>query len=67
MAMKNFETPGFAPLSTEDIQNLGGGGLVTSLLTTVEGVINPIGALLDSLISSLPLPALPGLPSLPSI
>lgn len=65
--MKNFETPGFTPLSAEDVQNLGGGGLVTSLLTTVEGVVNPIGALLDSLISSLPLPALPSLPGLPSL
>ncbi|HEX9512495.1 MAG TPA: hypothetical protein VF939_18510 [Puia sp.] len=65
--MKNLETAGFAPLSTEELINLDGGGLVTSLLTTVEGIVNPLGALLDSLISSLPLPTLPGLPGLPGL
>jgi len=65
--MKKLETPGFTQLSIEETENLGGGGIVTSLLTTVEGIVNPIGALLDSLISSLPLPALPGLPSLPTL
>jgi len=62
--MKNLQTTGFTPLSTEDLQNLDGGGLITSLVTTVEGLVNPLAALLDSLISSLPLPGLPTLPGL---
>jgi len=47
--MKNLETTGFTPLSAEDLQSLDDGGLVTSLLTTVEGLVNPLAALLDSL------------------
>jgi len=65
--MKNLETAKFAPLSTEELQNLDGGGLVTSLLATVEGILNPLAATLDSLIASLPIPALPGLPGLPGL
>ena len=65
--MKNLEMSGFTPLSTEDLQSLDGGGLITSLLTTVEGLLNPLAALLDSLIGSLPLPTLPGLPGLPGL
>lgn len=62
--MKNLQTDGFTPLSTEDLQNLDGGGLFTSLLGTVEGLLNPLATLLDSLIGSLPLPGLPTLPGL---
>ena len=62
--MKNLEMSAFAPLSTEELMNLDGGGLVTSLLGTVEGILNPLAALIDSLIGSLPLPGLPTLPGL---
>jgi len=62
--MKNLEMNGFTPLSTEDLQSLDGGGIITSLVNAVEGIVNPLAALLDSLVGSLPLPALPTLPGL---
>ena len=63
--MKSLELTGFTQMSTEDLQNVDGGGLITSLVGQVEGLINPLATLLDSLIASLPIPALPGLPGLP--
>lgn len=65
--MKKFGTAGFTALSNEDLQTLDGGGTITDLLNTLEGIINPIGAQLDTLLSGLPLPALPGLGGLGSI
>lgn len=54
-------------LSIEELQNLDGGGIIITLVTTVEGLVNPLAALLDSLVSSLPLPTLPALPGLPGL
>lgn len=62
--MKSLELTGFTQMSTEDLQNVDGGGLISSLLGQVEGVVNPLAALLDSLIASLPIPALPSLPGI---
>jgi hypothetical protein len=51
-------------LSIEELQSLEGGGIILSLVTTIEGIVNPLAALLDSLVGSLPLPGLPTLPGL---
>ena len=65
--MKKLETAGFTALSNDELKNLDGGGTVTDLLNTIEGILNPIGAQLDTLLSGLPLPSLPGLGGLGSL
>ena len=60
--MKSLELSGFTQLSADDLQNIEGGGLFSNLIGTVTGLITPVGALLDSLVASLPIPALPTLP-----
>lgn len=59
--MKNFEMAGFSALSNDDLQTLDGGGILSDLVNQVEGIVNPLVATLDGLLSSLPLPSLPGL------
>lgn len=54
-------------LSIQEMGSVEGGGLFTSLVGTVEGILNPLATQLDTLLASLPLPALPGLPGLGSI